>query len=93
MRLRNSPTAYGAPALLIHWLSALMAFGLFGLGLWMTELTYYDPWYRKAPELHKGIGLLLFALTGLRLAWALLNPRPAPPPHSPGWEHRSVECQ
>jgi cytochrome b561 len=34
----------------LHWLSALVIVGLFALGLWMVELTYYDDWYRTAPD-------------------------------------------
>jgi len=95
MELRNTKTAYGIPVVAIHWLTALTVFGLFGLGLWMTDLTYYDPWYRKAPQLHKGIGRLLFIATWLRLAWMLSNPHPSPTPHSPLWERtaaRLVHC-
>jgi len=47
---------------LIHWLMAVTIVGLFGLGFWMVELTYYSEWYRTAPHVHQSIGfLLLFA--------------------------------
>lgn len=77
---RNTQSSYGLIAVLLHWLVALAVFGLFGLGLWMVELTYYDPWYRRAPEIHKGIGILLFLTLVLRLVWRLGNPRPHPLP-------------
>lgn len=67
--LNNTPTRYGAVAIALHWLSALAIFGLFGLGLWMMGLDYYSSWYRRAPDLHKSIGLLLAAATLLRLVW------------------------
>ena len=38
-------------------------YGMFGLGLWMVTLSYYDGWYHQAPELHKSIGVLLMTLT------------------------------
>ena len=44
----------------------------------MTDLTYYHPWYKTAPDLHKSIGLILLLLTLLRLAWRFNNPVPAP---------------
>ena len=77
---RNTQSSYGLIAVLLHWLVALAVFGLFGLGLWMVELSYYDPWYRRAPEIHKGIGILLFLTLVLRLVWRLGNPRPRPLP-------------
>ena len=78
--LRNTPETYGLVAIALHWLVALAVVGLFGLGLWMTGLDYYDPWYRQAPDLHKSIGVLLCALMVLRLGWRMVNPRPAPEP-------------
>ncbi|GAB4293528.1 MAG: cytochrome b [Thiohalomonadaceae bacterium] len=78
MRLRNDREHYGLVAVTLHWLVALTVFGLFGLGLWMTGLTYYDPWYRQGPALHKSFGVVLFAVMLVRLAWRLYSPPPAP---------------
>jgi len=50
----------------MHWLTAFLVFMLFILGLWMVELNYYDDWYRKAPDLHRGFGIVLFLITLLR---------------------------
>lgn len=76
--LRNSHDTYGLVAVFLHWLVALVVVGLFGLGLWMVELTYYDDWYRTAPAIHKGVGVLLFITVALRLGWRLVGPRPGP---------------
>ncbi len=76
--LRNSHHTYGLVAVILHWLVALAVLALFGLGLWMIELTYYDDWYRSAPAIHKGIGVLLFITVALRLNWRFVGPRPAP---------------
>ena len=78
MHWRNTEKAYGLLSIGMHWLVALAVFGLFGLGLWMVELDYYSSWRHTAPELHKGIGLCLFALMLLRLLWRLVSPPPAP---------------
>ena len=77
MNLRNSEQRWGLITVSIHWITALVVIGMFSLGLWMVELTYYDQWYRQAPFIHKSIGVLLFLLTVARLAWRLLNPKPA----------------
>ena len=73
---RNTLNNYGWISIGLHWLVAISVIGLFGLGLWMVELTYYDAWYRRAPDLHKGVGVLLFFVMLARLAWHLGNPRP-----------------
>ncbi len=75
--LRNSQTQYGWPAVALHWLMAAIVFGLFGMGLWMTGLNYYDAWYHRAPYLHQGIGMLFLALLAIRMPWAWLNTKPA----------------
>ena len=90
MRFTNTAQRYGLPAMFMHWLTAITIFGLFGLGLWMTELDYYHAWYKRGPDLHKSIGILLFFITLLRIAWMLLNPKPLPPAHSPAWERRAA---
>jgi cytochrome b561 len=70
----------------IHWLSALAVFGLFALGIWMTGLGYYDPWYHRAPDTHRSIGVLLLLLTTLRLLWRLIDGRPQELPEHLAWE-------
>lgn len=77
---RNTETNYGLVAVGIHWLMALVIPGLFALGLWMVDLTYYDTWYKRAPEIHKGVGVLLFLTLVFRVIWRGLNPKPRPVP-------------
>ncbi len=76
--LRNTPQTYGIVAIVLHWLMALAIIGLFGLGFYMVELTYYDPLYKTLPEIHKGIGILLVLVFLLRIVWRFANPRPEP---------------
>ena len=78
MRLLNSSKDYGLVSILLHWSIAMTIIGLFALGLWMVELDYYDAWYRKAPDLHKSIGILLFIAVALRILWRTGNRRPEP---------------
>lgn len=76
---KNTADAYGRISILLHWLIAAVVLGLFGLGLWMVELDYYDAWYHRAPELHKGIGVSLLGIMLLRLAWRMGNLQPRLP--------------
>ncbi|WP_028110074.1 cytochrome b [Ferrimonas futtsuensis] len=77
--IRNNAQGYGWVTIALHWLSALAVFGLFGLGLYMVDLSYYDPWYRQGPYIHKSLGLLLLGATVLRLVWRFANPTPKAP--------------
>lgn len=76
MQYRNTQNRYGWVSISIHWITAVTVIGMFVLGLWMVELTYYDEWYRTAPLIHKGIGVMLLLLTLFRLLWKRLNLRP-----------------
>ena len=69
LALHNTRATYGYISIFFHWLSAVTIFGLFGLGYYMVELTYYSPWYKTAPDLHKSIGLIFFAVMLLRVIW------------------------
>lgn len=83
---RNTRETYGSVAIFVHWSMALGVLGLFGLGLWMVDLAYYDSWYKRAPEIHKGFGVLLFIALLFRLVWRNLNPKPRPEPNLSAFE-------
>lgn len=76
---------YSRTAVAIHWLSALLIFGLVGLGWYMVDLP-------KGPDrgyyfaLHKSIGLTVFALLWLRLVWRYRHKPPALPADIPKWQ-------
>ncbi|WP_029772696.1 cytochrome b, partial [Pseudoalteromonas sp. TB51] len=75
---KNTPTSYGLIAITLHWLMAFTVFGLFGLGLYMVELTYYDSWYKGSLDLHKSIGITLAAVLIFRILWCVFSPKPRP---------------
>lgn len=74
--LKDSAAGYGLFTILLHWVSALLIFFLFGLGVYMTGLSYYSPWYHKGPALHISLGLVLLLLMVLRILWRWINPAP-----------------
>ncbi|WP_410684724.1 cytochrome b [Citrobacter europaeus] len=76
MQFNNSPQRYGIVSAVLHWLTAIVVYGMFALGLWMVTLSYYDGWYHQAPELHKSIGVLLMMGLVIRVVWRLLSPPP-----------------
>lgn len=78
MQLRNDTRRYGLIAVLLHWSMAALVIGLFFLGAWMVDLDYYNAWYQRAPDLHRGFGVVVALLLVLRLAWRLRNVHPVP---------------
>ncbi|MBJ7275561.1 cytochrome b [Marinobacter salarius] len=78
MQVSNSSSKFGVVSIAVHWLVAVVVFGLFGLGYWMVDLSYYDDWYRTGPDIHRSIGILLLLVMLFRLIWRLFNPLPGP---------------
>ena len=62
---------------LFHWLMAAAIVAMFALGWWMVELTYYSPYYKSAPDLHRSAGILLLAALVVRFVWRLQNEKPS----------------
>ena len=86
MLIKNNSQHFGLIAISLHWLIALMTLGLFWLGLWMTDLGYYDDWYQQAPVLHEGIGVFLFLLLLVRILWRWVSPPPESLASHKRWE-------
>lgn len=80
---------YTRTAMSLHWLIALMLFGMFGLGLYMTELPL-SPTKLKLYSYHKWAGVTLFLLVLLRLGWRVTHMPPALPPGTPAWQARAA---
>lgn len=76
MPLKNTAEQYGLISKLFHWLIALLMIILLGLGGWMVDLSYYDPWSNKALSWHKALGIWAGLLALTKFAWTLLTPRP-----------------
>lgn len=76
MPLLNSTDSYGLVSRLLHWGMAVAIIAMFALGLWMVGLDYYSPYYKSAPDLHRGVGIILLILLLGRFAWRLANPDP-----------------
>ncbi|WP_261883675.1 cytochrome b [Vibrio pelagius] len=75
--MSNNVKNYNPIARLLHWASALAIVGLFGVGLWMVDLSYYSEWYKTAPDWHRSIGIILAAVTLFRLFWKTVTASPS----------------
>lgn len=76
---------YTRTAMSLHWLIALMLFGMFGLGLYMTELPL-SPTKLKLYSYHKWTGVSVFLLVLLRLTWRITHVPPPLPMSTPRWQ-------
>lgn len=91
MLITNTNHQFGVVSKCIHWLVAVTIVALFGVGLWMEGLTYYDSWYRTAPYYHKSVGVLLGLLMIVRLLWMLRAGKPKPLKSHQRWEVLSAK--
>jgi cytochrome b561 len=77
--------AYHPVAKSLHWITAPLVLGLFGIGLWMTGLPI-SLLKLQVYAWHKWIGLTVLAFTLLRLLWRWRSPPPPLPPSVAPWE-------
>lgn len=89
MLIRDTVAGYGLLTRLTHWVMAVGILAMFALGLWMVTLTYYSPYYRSAPDIHRSVGILLLILLVLRFLWRLANPKPDDSELAP-WERTAA---
>ena len=88
--MRSSSQGYDGAARAFHWLTALLVFAMFGLGWYMADLELTDPDKFRLYQVHKSLGIVIFALALLRLAWRLTHKAPAWPAHMAGWERAAA---
>jgi len=86
--LRNSIDAWGAVAKSLHWSMALLLLAQLLLGA-LALAWPLSPTKIQLFIWHKSLGLLLFALAIVRLAWRWSNPVPRLPPATPEWQRRA----
>jgi len=79
---------YSMPAIVLHWLVALLIFVGFPLGLYMVDLPL-SPDKLKLYSYHKWIGVSVFLLVAIRLGWRLTHTPPALPGDIAVWQRRT----
>ena len=84
----TSATRYSTPAIVLHWLVALLIFVAFPLGLYMADLQL-SPEKLKLFSYHKWIGVTVFMLAGLRVVWRLTHTPPPLPASVADWQRRA----
>lgn len=85
MSLKSSTVRYGAMAITIHWLTAILILALFATGLLAAGQA--DPDAKLSlVRFHIPLGTAVLALTVLRIVWWWAVDRHPAPPDQPGWQ-------
>jgi len=88
MRHSDETSRYTRTSIALHWLIAVLVIGQFAWGWWMQEIPKQPVGPRvDAFNLHKSVGMTIFLLMALRLAWRSGH-RPPPLPPMPVWQAR-----
>jgi cytochrome b561 len=82
---RELMDSYSRPARLLHWLTAILLVGSFGLGVSMTRFIEDDQKLRVY-SWHEWVGVTIFLATIARLLWRILR---QPPPLDLPWIERA----
>ena len=80
---------YTGVAIALHWLIAFAILGTFLLGQYMTNLQL-SPAKLKLYSYHKWIGVTIFLMMLMRIAWRLAHRPPLPPASMPAWQHSAA---
>lgn len=80
---------YTGVAITLHWLIAGVILCTFLLGQYMTGLQL-SPAKLKLYSYHKWIGVTIFLLVLIRLAWRVWQRPPPPPASMLAWEHSAA---
>src|SRR4051812_48842912 len=92
MPLKSTNVRYGAAAITIHWIGAVLVLALLGTGFRAAN-TVDMATKAGILRLHIPLAILLFALTLFRIAWWwFLDRKPEPVRGSPRWQERTAEA-
>jgi len=86
----NTVLRYSPPAIVLHWLLALLIFVTFPLGVYMHELPL-SPDKLKLYSYHKWIGITILLLASLRVMWRVTHTPPPLPDDMARWQRRASQ--
>lgn len=91
MAVPSAAPRYTSPAIAAHWLAALLIFGGFGLGQFMTGLPT-SPDKLQFYAWHKWIGVTVFLLALFRVGWRTTHPAPPLPVGISSWQRTAARA-
>jgi cytochrome b561 len=84
--------AYTRTARWLHWLVAALILANLVLGLTMVGMPGITPTKLRFFNWHKWVGVTVFGLVALRLAWRWFHAPPGLPAAMPAWERRAAKA-
>jgi cytochrome b561 len=87
MLIGNTAERFGLVTKTLHWLTLVLLIAAFTLAISMVNMPF-SPRKLEFYSWHKWVGVTIFLLAVLRLAWRLANPVPLPPKGTPQWQRR-----
>jgi cytochrome b561 len=88
--LTESEWHYRRPAIMLHWLLAILIVAQVALGLYMMSIAD-DPGSERYFNLHMSLGLMIGTLVLLRVAWRLTHKPERLPSSVAPWEVRASQ--
>lgn len=86
MNKTRLPQRYATLSIVLHWMMALLFFGVYAGVLLRDLFPRSDPFRGLLLGLHGSFGLAILALVWVRLLARLMSTRPAIVPGPPGWQ-------
>ncbi|HEY9098046.1 MAG TPA: cytochrome b [Thiobacillus sp.] len=87
----NTVLRYSPPAIVLHWLIALLIFVTFPLGVYMQDLPL-SPDKLQLYSYHKWIGVTILLLASLRVMWRVTHTPPPLPDDMARWQRRASQA-
>ena len=89
----QKPQRYGAAAQALHWITAILVLVAFIYGPGGSEERVYSAARDFKRQLHETLGLAVFTLVLVRVAWRAVDKRPDPPdvPRWMGFASKAVQ--
>lgn len=85
----SAPASYTRPAVALHWVSAALLFAAFPLGLYVSGLRL-SPAKLELAAYHKWLGISVFLVAAVRLAWRLTHRPPERVGARSPWQDRAA---
>ncbi len=87
MLIGNTTERFGAVSKTLHWLTLVLLIAAFTLAVSMVNMPF-SPRKLEFYSWHKWVGVTIFLVAVIRLAWRLANPVPRQPDGLPQWQRR-----
>ena len=82
MSVLSTSTRHGAVTQSLHWLTVVAVGAAYVFSVGGPEARVYSDAGAASLQLHETLGMLVFALVGVRLLWRLVDRAPKEPPHA-----------